>query len=298
MNRLRHLLRRTFRSAWENFYLNSVSAGVICAATLLVGLFLTVMFNLNRIVDTWDRDVHISAYFEHDVPVDVRFLILEEIGGMTEIAQARYVSEEDARLYLEERIPDVRPVLDELGAEVLPASIEISVHEAYTSPTALTTLVEGLYRPEFTDIDYGREWVERFNTFLSLLQLLGLILGGLIAVAAVFLVANTIHLVVYNRRDEIEVMRLVGATDTHIAIPFLAEGALQGLAGALLAWMGLVGLHSLLIVRLQEALMLSLAEQPLHPLPTQECLALVGLGMTLGILGSAGAVSRFLREVP
>ena len=123
------------------------------------------------------------------------------------------------------------------------------------------------------------------------------ILGALIILATVFLVANTIHLVVYNRREELETMRLVGATDTFVGVPFLVEGLVQGLLGSGLAIGALYLVHRLVVLRLQSALQLALTEEPLQMLHWQLLLLLLLVGMALGVIGSAMAVVRFLRKV-
>ena len=94
--RLQHVIRRAMRSLWENAYLNSVSAGVIAATTLLFGVYLSVQFTLNRMVDTWDRDVHVSAYFHPDVPEQRRFDVRDQIAQRKDVLKVRYVSADEA----------------------------------------------------------------------------------------------------------------------------------------------------------------------------------------------------------
>ena len=292
----RHILRRSVRSLWENLYLNSVATGVIAAALLLFGVYLTVQYNLNSIVDTWSRDVHISAYFHPDISEVRRFEARDRIAVISGVALVRYVSEADARDWLTERIEGLEPVLTELGEGMLPASLEITLTPEAARPAVVASFAESLAGPEFTDIDYGREWVERFNAFLSLLKALGVILGMLILIAAMFLVTNTVYLIVYNRRDELEVARLVGAADYYITAPFIFEGFVQGLVGGALASLGLWGVHRVLVLRLQEALQLEVAgELTFVPIEYVALLALTGviLGMTTAMI----AVKRFLRGV-
>jgi len=294
---IRHVVRRALRSLWENLYLNSVAAGVIGAALLLMGVYLTVQYNLNNIVDTWGRDVHVSAYFHADVPEQRRFARRDELARDGRVAQVRYVSEDDAANWLEERIPDVKPVLDELGAGVLPASLEIQLTETSASPTAVASFVKDIEGPDFADIDYGQEWVERFNAFLSLLKLLGAVLGFLILAAALFLVINTVHLIVYNRRDELEIQKLVGATSSFVVAPFLIEGFVQGLVGAGLSMVGLWSVHRLFVVRLQEALQLGVAGD-LAFLPAPWLALLCVSGVVLGVGAAMVAVQRFMMQAP
>jgi cell division transport system permease protein len=292
----RHILRRSVRSLWENLYLNSVATGVIAAALLLFGVYLTVQYNLNSIVDTWSRDVHISAYFHPDISEVRRFESRDRIAQTPGVASVRYVSEADARDWLTERIEGLGPVLTDLGEGVLPASLEITLTAEAARPAVVASFAEQLAGPEFTDIDYGREWVERFNAFLSLLKALGVILGLLILISAMFLVTNTVYLIVYNRRDELEIARLVGASDRYITAPFLFEGFSQGLLGGLLATAGLWAVHRVLVLRLQEALQLEVAGE-LAFIPPAYVALLALSGVILGLTAATIAVKRFLRGI-
>lgn len=295
---LAHVLRRALRSLWENLSLNLVSTGVIAAALMLAGTYLTVMVNLGQIVDTWDRDVHVSLYFFPDVPVDRRFALKDEIEAMPQVAEVRYVSEAEARAWMEERVPEVTPALAELGDEVLPSSLELTLVERATHPAELAAVIAELQRPDFEDVDYGQEWVRRFDTFLSLLELLGVVLGTLIVTAAIFLVGNTMHLVAHARRAELETMKLVGATWGFVAAPFVLEGAIQGLIAGGLTVGGLWAIHNLLVVRLQAAFQLALGTQMLHPLPGQMQALLVLVGVVLGTVGCLTAIRRFWTAAP
>ncbi len=281
------------RSLWENLYLNTVSAGVIAASLLLVGVYLTVQYNLNAIVDTWGRDVHISAYFHPDIPESGRFAARDQIAQMPGVASVRYVSESDARSWLIEQVDGLEPVLNELGDGVLPASLEITLTEEAAQPAEIADFAAGLAGPEFTEIDYGKEWVERFNAFLSLLKVLGAVLGLLILISAMFLVTNTIYLVVYSRREELVIARLVGASDRFISTPFLIEGLIQGIIGSMMAIGGLWVVHRVLVVRLQESLQLEIAGE-LQFIPLDYLFLLCLSGISLGVLAAFIAVRRFL----
>ena len=298
MNSLPYILRRTLASLWENLALNGVVVGVIGAALLVAGTYMQVMVNLDRIVERWDRDVHISTYFYTDVPVDRRFAVKDDLARLPEVKQILYVSEDEARAYLEERVPDVKPILEELGAEILPASLEITLRDSYTRPSDITRFVEKIQSTDFEDIDYGQEWVQRFNNFLSLLQMLGVALGSLITGAVIFLVANTMHLVVYARKAELETMKLVGATWNFIAMPFVLEGAILGAMGAGAAITGMWGIHTLVFQRLQNYLQLALGSDQLVFPPAPLLWGLVAAGILLGVAGCWTSVRRFWRVAP
>jgi len=294
--RLRHILRRAARSLWENAYLNSVSCGVIAATTLLFGVYLSVQFNLNRVVDTWDRDIHISAYFHPDVPEQRRFDVRDEIAKRPEVNKVRYVSSESANEWMQERMPAMGGILQELGSDTLPSSLEISLTTGAARPTAIDEFARTLSVTDFSDVDYGQEWIEKFQGFLALLKLLGAIMGSLILIAAMFLVMNTVHLVVYNRKEELEIQKLVGATNGYITAPFLVEGMVQGLVGALMAVGGLAAVHRLLIRRLKDSFDLAVTGE-LQLLPASYIALLFLAGSILGLVAAFLAVQRFLSKV-
>jgi len=294
---LGHLIRRALRSLRENVYLNLVSTGVIAAAVLLAGVYLAIMVNLGSVVDSWDRDVHVSAYFYTDVPVDRRFEIKDDVANLPPVAEVRYVTEEEAAAWLVEKVEDVGPIVEELGPSVLPASLEITLKSENTRPGDIKAFVESMDDSDFEFIDYGQEWVQRFNTFLALLQVLGIVLGSLIFTAAVFLVGNTMHLVAYARRQELETMKLVGATWTFVAIPFILEGAIQGLVGSSIAVVGVLGLHTALVNQLQDALSLAVSDtMTFLPLPYIAMLLLSGV--VLGVMGCSTSIYRFWSQAP
>jgi len=294
--RLQHVIRRALRSLWENAYLNSVSAGVIAATTLLFGVYLSVQFNLNRMVDTWDRDVHVSAYFHPDVPEQRRFDVRDQIAQRQDVLKVRYVSTDEANRWMQQRMPAMEGILDELGSETLPASLEISLTPSSAKPGQIDDFARTLSVTDFSDVDYGQEWIEKFQGFLSLLKLLGAIMGSLILVAAMFLVMNTVYLVVYNRKDELEIQKLVGATDGYITAPFLVEGLIQGLIGSTFALLGLAAVHRLLVARLKDAFELAVTAELMF-LPSMYIAALFIAGAILGVGASLLAVYRFLSKV-
>jgi cell division transport system permease protein len=150
-------------------------------------------------------------------------------------------------------------------------------------------------QPAFSDLRYGQQWLERYDAFLFLLRLTGALAGGFLLFATLFVIANTIKLTIYARRDELEILSLIGATPLFIKIPFLAEGALQGALGALLALGGCHALYYFFLKKGLSALLTTAAAGNIHFLPLSLQLGLVGLGLLLGLLGSMLPLRRFLR---
>ena len=147
-----------------------------------------------------------------------RIAVMEQIEGDSRVAQVSYVSEYEAQQWLIGEVEGLEGILTDLGPEALPRSLEIELNESATDPSDIAAFAQALEQYEFDGVDYGQEWIQRFNGFLGLLKLLGAVMGLLILLAALFIVTNTVYLVVYSRRDELETQKLVGATSTSMLV--------------------------------------------------------------------------------
>src|SRR5204862_8052707 len=148
---------------------------------------------------------------------------------------------------------DMAGALDGLAQNPLPPSLEITPRVSLPPATVRFLAAQMGTLPGVTEVDYGREWLDKLEALARGLRVFGA--GALFTVlgAALLVVANTIRLAVYARRDEIEIMKLVGATDGYVRAPFLLEGALQGLLGAALALGAVVGVERWLLPRASQA---------------------------------------------
>jgi len=291
-------MRRVLRGIREHAYFFSVSTGVIASALVLLGLFAMVVRDVNGMISTWQADQHVSAYFASGVTPEVQTTVKALIEQRREVAKVELVTSAQAVAWMTERAPDLDPVLKELGPDALPASLEITLQDDQTSPEKIAAFVASLKgQGGWEDVDYGQDWVSRVHTFLSLLTALGVAFGVATVIATLFLVANTIHLVVHARQDELEILRLVGASEQYILGPFLVEGVLQGLLGGTIATGVLYGIHQGLLVRLHDLLALAMGTAPTF-LPAAQVFVLLVLGVAVGTGASWFAVRRFLARLP
>ena len=298
MNGFLAIVVRAFRGVREHAYLFIVGSGVIGGALFVLGLYGMVVANLRDALGTWRTDVHISAYFDPTAGKDARVQAQAALAARPDVAGVEYVDEAAAQLWMAERMPELDTIVKELGTDVLPASLEITLKDADPSGDSLATFAASLTQMGvFEVVDYGEEWVRRFQALVSLLGAVGLTLGALIATAASLMVANTIQLAVHSRRDEIEIMRLVGATDGYILTPFLVEGATEGLLGASVALLGLWAVHEGLMLKLHAMFSVAFGGQSMGFLPFGWVLALLLIGASLGVIAAFVAVRRFLLRV-
>jgi len=293
-------IRRVFRGIREHFYFFAVSTGVIASALVLLGLFAMVVRDVDAMVGSWQADQHVSAYFARGVTPEAQAQMKAVLMQRREVLNIELVTSADAAAWMSERAPETGPVLKELGPDALPASLEITLQPDATSPQAMGAFVKSLTdagEGVWEDVDYGQDWVSRVHTFLSLLTALGLAFGLATVVATLFLVANTIHLVVHARQDELQILRLVGATERYIIGPFVVEGVIQGLLGGAIATAVLYAIHATLVLRLHELLALAMGTSPTF-LPGAQVVLLLTLGVAFGAGAAWAAVRRFLAALP
>jgi cell division transport system permease protein len=295
---MKQAFRHALRGLREHTYLAGVGTGVIAAALVLLGGYAMIVSNLESVVSGWKQDVHVSAYFTAEQTAEAQALALAEMAARPEVATVELVTSAQATAWMLERVPEVATMVQELGEGALPASLEISLRPAYTSPVGLDGFADSMrVGGRFSEIDYGRDWVERAGAFLRTLTILGVALGTILVIAALFLVGNTINLVVYARRDELEILRLVGATDGYIVSPFLVEGAIQGVVAGFGALALLFSVHSLVLARLPQAIPIALGEGGVSFLSAGSSLGLVVLGGAIGVAAAGFAVRRFLSRL-
>jgi cell division transport system permease protein len=289
-----------FRQAWQNLsqnpWINVITLGTITVSFLVLGLFLVIFLNAQELMAEWGRRIRVTAYLADSVSGERVRRLTEKVRGFEEVQEVQYRSKDEALRILEERLQGQRGMLKGLPRNPLPASLEIRLKPEYRNSPGVNKLVEKLRgAKEIADLQFGSEWVERFSAFMVLFQVLGLGLGGLLLLTTIFVISNTIRLNIFARRDEIEIMRLVGATGLFIRAPFYIEGILQGLLGAGLALAILFVFFQLFLTKVYEPLKFVLGNFPLHFLTSKQAAVLALGGLTLGLLGTQVSVGRYLR---
>lgn len=278
------------------------SFGVTLVATISVAVALTILAAFAVVVQTLGRaaeqlasEVEISAYLKDGVAVDRSLALTKEVRQWPQVAAARYLSPEGALTEFAVSLGEDARLLEGLPPDVLPASLEVAVHPESWTRRQIEVLGARLAAfEEVEDVRFGQEDIEEINAILSVSRLVAALLSTALIFATVLLIANTIRLTVYARRDEIEVMSLVGATRAFVRAPFVMEGALQGIVGGVSAFC--------FVLALQEVLRLAIARGISTTVPLELVFHsagyLVGLlvtGLSLGVMGSLLAVGRFLR---
>lgn len=263
----------------------------IATSLFLAGVFILLSGNLRRLVADWHRESKLVVYLTAASTADDHQRIEKSIRAAAWATEVAAVPAEQARERFEKAFPSLIDLLEGWGQEPLPFSFEIAVDwqrvdrqtlEHWSSELRLDAAV--------SMVDADQDWLGQLETAVFVLRGLGLALGSVLLATAVFTIASVIRLTAFLYRDEISVMRLVGATEFFIRGPFYLEGLFQGLLGGSLAVLSLLGTHRLLLDRHGDSLVVKLVAGEF--LGLSQTLALVGLGAAAGLVGAVASLRK------
>lgn len=285
---MRLVLREALLAFRRAPLLSALSVTTIAFSLFVVGLFGLVAVNLQRALREVAERVEIVAYLLPGTPIETVTLGVQDIAAFPEVQSATFVTEAQALARARGELVEFRDVLRELERNPLPASIEIKLKPTVRDADHVNDVADRLKGFGFVDdVRFGRDWVEKLDRLRQIAAAVGLVVGTAFAIVAIIIIGTTIRMAVLQRSREIAIMRLVGATDGFVRMPFLLQGAIKGMLGGLVA-VGLSFAAYALINRwLIQAAFFS----------REQALAIVGFGTLIGLLGSATSVGRHLRRV-
>ena len=236
MRAVDYAMREAWASLWSGGRSTAFAVTAIALAALVLGSLLLLTWNVDQLLDRWTSATEFSVFLRDDASSEQRGAIEAAIdqSGVTE--EREYVSKAQALERFRSQFADLAALTSDLGDNPFPASLEVRVRpeaEQNGRADALVTRIAAL--PGVADVRYDREWLSRVSSGLNAIRGAGFALALLMALAAAVTVAAVVRLGLHARRDEIEIMKLVGSPVAFIRGPFIAEGFLQGGLGALLA---------------------------------------------------------------
>lgn len=285
---LGYFVHEALRRLWVYKRTSMVAVGMIAIALLTLGTFLLVSENLNHAVDRWQGQSQLTLFMERDATPAQIDAVRKFLAAEPSLSQFTYVSRETAYTKFRTHFTQLAPVLDDLDQNPFPPSFEVQLKKVNVNSAPFVILLGRLRAVEAVDdVQLDWQWVSRLRRIAGVLSLVGLVAGGILAVAAAFTISNVIRLTMFLYREEIDIMRLVGATEATIRGPFLLEGIFQGLCGGVLAVALLFGLFQsvhTLTAGPASALLWEFLFSEFLPWPT--ILALVAGGIAAGLFGS------------
>ncbi len=291
MRRLVHFVQE----ALANIRLNRTTTVIAIATTAFTlacfGVFLLLYLNLRAMATSLQSDLKVVVYVKDGTPppgVSELQALLKADPGVQALV---YVSKEQALADFRTQFPEESHLLQGLGENPLPASFIITLAPAYRSPDAVRRWADRLKSaPGVEQVQYSRDWIDNLNTIVGYLELAAVGIGTVLSAASVTIIASTIRLTLYARRDEIEIMRLIGATGSFIKIPYLIEGAMLGVMGGAVSLAILRGGFELFNARLGMPGRFLGIDSGVHFFSGQVAALILAAGLLLGFVGSVVSV--------
>jgi cell division transport system permease protein len=268
--------------------LTGLSAAMIALSLFVIGLFGLAAHNVREAIQNVESRVEVVAYLRDDSPEASIQAAREDIERYDEVSGVRFISREEALAVARRDFDELGSIFGSLDTNPLPASLEISLHRGQADASVIRGVASRISdMPVVEEVQFGDDWVDKVYVLRRIAGLAMLTLGLGFAAVAALIIGAAIRMAVFARRDEIVIMRLVGATDAFIRRPFVIEGVITGMLGAILAVLATWGVYRLL----------SGSVVQLTWIPGVWLFAGIVAGTIVGLLASMVAVRRHLGEI-
>jgi len=235
-------LGRNLRQTWPSQIMTFLTVSL---SVLIFSLFSLIYINMLTVGRQLGDDLQLVVYLADEPGPEMQEQLRHKITEYDQVESIHFVSREEAYQRFRQQLGGSSDVLDDMPHDFLPPSIEVTPLHSLRELSRIKRFSDYLAKlPGAEKVQYGQEWIERFHSFTQVLRLVVLLSGSLLILTTAFMVSHTIRLTIMGRVDELELLKLVGATNSYIRMPFMLEGFLQGLAGSLI---GLAALYTLFL---------------------------------------------------
>jgi cell division transport system permease protein len=287
----RYFVLEAVTSLWRSRLITALSVVTIAVSLFVLGAFLSLASNLSDVVARWSDKVQVTFYLEDQLPDAPRDGLQASLGADPAVESVLYVSREEALRRFRSLFREMRSLPEDLGENPFPAAMEVTLRPSRNSAEDAQRLVQAFRRaPGVEDVEYDLLWIQRLTTAVRLVRGAGAFLGAILVLAAVFTISNVMRLTMYARQDELDIMRLVGASPAYVKGPFVLEGMIQGGLGGVLALALLWGIFQMLsrdVLATSDLLGRTAIVLP----PTLAALIVLG-GTLVGLTGSLVSLGR------
>jgi cell division transport system permease protein len=279
---------------WTNRATTMVAIVTTAFTLACVGVFLLLYVNLRAAAGWFQDDVKIMVYLEDRLTSDSVADIEQQLRSDQAVASLLFISKEQALGEFKAQFPSESHLLEGLGQNPLPASFVVALSPPFHSLDAINRWAERVRQVAgVSKVDYNQDWIDALAKVIHSIELVAIGIGVILSAAAVTIIANTIRLTLFARRDEIAILRLIGATTSFIHIPYLLEGAVLGALGSALSLVMLKFMYELFRQQMRATGRFVGLDNLIAFLSPSVCLALIALGMGLGFAGSLVSIRRF-----
>ena len=286
--------RRALADFANNKFLHIVSIVTIALSVFIVSAFSLFFNNATDFLDAWQKGIRIIAYLDDNVTETRRAGLKEGIQKLNGVLSIEFISKDDAFQDLQQKIGQQSSLLDGLDKNPLPDSFEITLADSCRRLEDIEKLAQAIGElPHVADVEYAQKWIYRFNGVYNLFKVTGLVLVSIFFIATLLIIANTIRLIMYSRREEIEIMRIIGADEEFIKYPLFFAAVLQGFVGGVAGILMLYLAYVLTVPSFSPETVFSFFE--IRFITIRFALTIVACSMIIGWVGCLFSIRKFLK---
>jgi len=250
MRVLLYSIQSALKNLWAEKWINILTTLSVGVGLLILGTFVTVTLNMDSVLKKWARSFGIVVYMDDNISAEATGTIREFFKQNPDILEVTYISEDEAIKQLRTILGEDASMLDDLKDNPLPSSFELKLKRALLEPVFVKKKAEEIEKMSgVAQVQYGEKWLASLNTVSRIMKASAIFLGWAILIAIIFITYNTIKIFFYRRKEEIETLKLLGATKSFIRLPFLIEGLVIGLLGGIIGSLALYGIHSIIVAK-------------------------------------------------
>lgn len=288
------VLRQVFRNFSQTWVSQLMTLLTVSLSVFIFAFFYLVYNNMLTIGDRLGYDLRLIVYLQEEPIPELQEQLKRKILAFDEVEDIHFVSKAEAFERFSAQLGDDQDVLEDMPQDFLPASIEVVPLKNLRSLNQVKLFSEYLSKlPGTIKVQYGQDWIERFYYFTRLVSIIVVLSAGLLILTSVFMVSYKIRLTIIGRKQELELLKLVGATDNYIRTPFFIEGILHGLLGSSIGLAALFGLYYWIKLKFSGPAILNMFEFSFFQPPSLIMLSLISI--LLCTTGSYTSMRKYLK---
>jgi cell division transport system permease protein len=277
------------KSLWHEKWINLLTILSISIGLLIISTFVTITQNLDSVLKRWSRDFGLVVYLKDGLSKETEDTLKAFFQHDPDIAEIRYISKDQAMQVLRETLGKQSSVLEGFESNPLPSSFELALKREVLYPAYVERKASEIKQLNgVEEVQYGEKWLSSLSTLANIMKVSALFLGGAVFIAIAFITYSTIKIFFYRRKDEIETLKLLGASRSFIRLPFVLEGLFIGVLAGVVSAFALFGVYSLIISKISG--ILPSINIVMVPLPLKAYIPAPLAGALMSFLGSLVAV--------
>ena len=239
-----YCLQTAIKSLIREKWINILTVLTIAVGLMILGTFVLLTLNMDSTINQWSKGFGIVVYLKDNLNASEEALLSEYLRKDPDITEAKYISKDVALNELQQTLGPMTSILQGFKENPLPASFELKLKIDALDPTRIKIKASQIKQLNgVDDVQYGEKWLSSLNAMTQGMKVITAVIGSIIFIAIAFATYSTIKILFYGRSEEIETLKLLGATKSFIRLPFLLEGIFVGLCGGIVSISGLLTIY-------------------------------------------------------